>query len=330
MNNLFPNISLIVPVYNAEKSLVKCVESILSSEYEDFELILVNDGSNDDSGLICDYYAEKETKIRVFHQENRGVSAARNIGIELAQGKWIAFADSDDMVTPQYLGDLIADVDNDFSGLIFQGVEMNAKGRVNLLSLTSGRYQKKEIAKLFQEGSILSIGFPVSKLFKLSIITKNHIRFDTEIHMCEDLVFMLQYLYYAHEIRALSVYNYRYFLEKNSASYKYFSYESELHGYRQEHEKLQRLSIKYDFEFSSSLKKQIGIPLFRPVLSLYINRYYNFQSRKKLLRKFYEQEHLNVQKYYFPGLLHLKIAKRLFFQSLIMFDIYMRLILRRD
>ena len=94
---------MIVPVYNVEKYLPQCIDSILAQTYTDFELIIVDDGSTDRSGQICDEYKDKDSRVYVVHQENRGVSAARNAGIDMAKGEYIAFVDSDDVIHNQML-----------------------------------------------------------------------------------------------------------------------------------------------------------------------------------------------------------------------------------
>ena len=98
-----PSISVIVPVFNVEKHLHECVESILAQTFTDFELILINDGSQDNSGKICDEYASKDTRITVIHQENKGQAVARNKALAIAKGSWIHFVDSDDLIHPQML-----------------------------------------------------------------------------------------------------------------------------------------------------------------------------------------------------------------------------------
>ena len=100
---MHPKISVIVPVYKVEKDLHRCVDSILAKTFTDFELLLINDVSPDNCAAICDEYALKDSRVRVFHKENGGVSSARNIGLEKARGEWIAFCDSDDYVTPNWL-----------------------------------------------------------------------------------------------------------------------------------------------------------------------------------------------------------------------------------
>ena len=103
-----PAVSIIVPVYNAERTVGRCIESILNQEYTDFELLLVNDGSTDASGFLCDSYAAKDARIRVIHKKNGGVSAARNTALDLAQGPYLQFLDSDDWMKRRTLETLVA------------------------------------------------------------------------------------------------------------------------------------------------------------------------------------------------------------------------------
>ena len=98
-----PKVSVIVPVYKVEKYIGKCIESILSQTFKDFELILVDDGSPDSSGAICDQYAQKDSRIQVIHKTNGGVSSARNVGISKSNGEWLCFVDSDDTVDKDYI-----------------------------------------------------------------------------------------------------------------------------------------------------------------------------------------------------------------------------------
>ena len=98
-----PLISVVVPVYRVEKWLCRCVDSLLAQTYRNMEIILVDDGSLDQCGAMCDAYAVKENRVRVIHQSNEGLSAARNAGTELAAGQYITFVDSDDWVEPDFL-----------------------------------------------------------------------------------------------------------------------------------------------------------------------------------------------------------------------------------
>ena len=121
-----PKISVIVPVYNVEKYLHRCVDSILAQTFTDFELLLINDGSKDSSGVICDEYAAKDSRVLVFHKENGGVSSARNMGLDNAKGEWISFVDSDDWVEKEYLETLYQDGEFDFVTCYWNVLENNA------------------------------------------------------------------------------------------------------------------------------------------------------------------------------------------------------------
>src|SRR5574344_1872249 len=101
-------ISIIVPVYNSEKTLKRCYDSLINQDYKNIEIILIDDGSKDKSGEICDLYAKKDKRIKVFHQENQGESAARNCGLKFAEGEWITFCDSDDFVAKNYISSFLS------------------------------------------------------------------------------------------------------------------------------------------------------------------------------------------------------------------------------
>ncbi|MDH8700772.1 glycosyltransferase involved in cell wall biosynthesis [Dysgonomonadaceae bacterium PH5-43] len=105
-----PKISVIIPVYNVEKYLDKCIQSVLNQTFADFELLLINDGSKDGSGAICDKYAQEDSRVKVFHKENGGVSAARNLGLDNAKGEWVCFVDSDDFILEDSLN-ILEDLD---------------------------------------------------------------------------------------------------------------------------------------------------------------------------------------------------------------------------
>jgi len=133
-----PKISVIVPVYNVEKYLRECVDSVLAQTFSDFELILVDDGSPDNSGKICDEYASKDSRVRVFHKTNGGVSSARNLGVENARGEWIMFVDSDDMICADALVVLFpwtkfADVDLVEAGTTVSSLNSKFRGVAKLV-----------------------------------------------------------------------------------------------------------------------------------------------------------------------------------------------------
>ena len=101
-------ITIIIPIYNRAKTLPKCLDSIINQDYSEFECLLIDDGSHDDSLKICNDYANKDKRFRVFHKTNGGVGAARSLGLENAAGEWVAFVDSDDIIAPNHLSQFVA------------------------------------------------------------------------------------------------------------------------------------------------------------------------------------------------------------------------------
>lgn len=189
-----PKISVIVPVYNTEKYLHRCIDSILAQTFTDFELLLIDDGSKDNSGKICDEYAAKDSRVRVFHKENRGVSSARNMGLDNAKGEWVTFADSDDYTKSCWLENFEYSVRKSTFDLICQGYEtvessnsgLNVKYGINFVGPVIDA-----IDNMFKNNIL---GFCWNKLFSLNIIKYNNIRFNESLRFKEDELFLLQYV----------------------------------------------------------------------------------------------------------------------------------------
>jgi glycosyltransferase involved in cell wall biosynthesis len=202
-----PKISIIVPVYKVEIYLKECLDSILNQTYENIELILVNDGSPDSSGDICESYKEKDSRIRVFHQENKGVSKARNFGITEATGDYVCFIDSDDWIQGSYLADFFYNgnynADVYLQGYINKYADEKLNNQINFI--TNEFYT----VQLLKEGYIYSernniINSPCFKLFRRDIIKENNIEFDPSICYGEDHLFVLNYFLH---IKNMSVSN---------------------------------------------------------------------------------------------------------------------------
>lgn len=188
-----PLISIIIPVHNVERYLPECLDSVLAQTNDDFEVILVNDGSKDTSGEICDSYAEKDNRIRVFHQANAGSSTARNIGICKAQGKYICFIDSDDTVTPHYLQAFLPGIEQN-AELCVQGLIEHVAGRETYKKQFTGTSHPSVVSAL--DAGLLHYRGPVCKLFHADIISKYDIKFPAHIVYGEDAVFFYSYLSY--------------------------------------------------------------------------------------------------------------------------------------
>lgn len=216
-----PKISVIVPVYNAEKYLDRCVESIINQTFKDFELILVDDGSTDDSGVLSDKLATKDKRIKVFHKENGGVSSARNIGLDNALGKYVAFCDPDDFIHPQMYEILYKFAkDNDAECVVcnfesfsdFNNIKMQDITLENKYECFSGK-QAYEYIRLSDKRNML--GCVWNKLFLKSSI--HNLRFNTSLSYGEDLCFVLTFLSTIESMIVLNdVFLYYYFIRSDS------------------------------------------------------------------------------------------------------------------
>lgn len=190
-------ISIIIPVYKTEHYLSKCLESLLSQTYTDWEAILVDDGSPDGSGAICDEYASKDRRFRVVHQTNAGPGAARNNGLEHAEGEYVCFVDSDDWVDAHFLESIMAEqyasTDILFWGYTADYADRREERNVPLLSgeNTVGYDGAWEVIAELKRARMF--GYMVVDRFKRSIIEKYHIRFATDIKVHEDLCFTNEY-----------------------------------------------------------------------------------------------------------------------------------------
>ena len=187
-------ISVIVPVYNVEAYLERCVESILQQTYAHFELILINDGSTDSSGQICDHLASQYENIKVYHIENAGVSNARNMGIQLATGSWVTFIDSDDFVTQDYLATLASAVEGVNVGFAIAPLHHIKNGIVTDLPPHSGKTELWSTEETMKEllMTTRTSFFPVAKLFKRDLLADE--KFNTNYHLAEDALFLTELL----------------------------------------------------------------------------------------------------------------------------------------
>ena len=190
-------VSIIVPVYNAEKYLRQCLDSILKQSFKDFEVLLIDDGSTDQSGNICDEYAEKDKRISVWHQENQGVSVARNVGLEHAHGEWVYFPDSDDIVMTDALNMMVSLIDASIEYMMCGYEVYDEKGQCTYT--ISARQQKiidrnDALMEMFAPADYRYNGYLWNKLFKASIIKENNLSFARGIKFNEDRLFNVEYI----------------------------------------------------------------------------------------------------------------------------------------
>ena len=230
-----PLVSIIVPVYNVEKYLKRCVDSILAQTFIDYELILVDDGSSDSSDIICDEYAAKFDKIYVIHQKNGGLSAARNAGMSIARGEYFLFCDSDDYVSPQWCETLVSSAVKHPKSYVFGGIH-----KVSIDDIVADRkhISANSIEKEYPICAFLKLhteskaGFAWNVLYDAAIIHKNNILFRQDL-IVEDLPFCLEYLKHTHSLVYCGHAGY-YYLQRDSSTLSRKYYQD---GYRKWREK---------------------------------------------------------------------------------------------
>lgn len=216
-----PKISIIIPVYNSEAYLDRCLQSIIGQSEQNWECILVDDGSMDGSGKKCDEYSKEDGRFKVYHQTNHGPSSSRNYGMDSARGEYICFIDSDDYVGPDFLKHLIEPMEKDVA------VKMTVIG-METFGASSGRFPKSEVnmtlgskevfAQLMSGTSKLIRGWLCNKCFKREIISAY--RLNEELRYCEDLEMQLRLLYDEPDFPVVFVnaYDYYYYMSEGGKS----------------------------------------------------------------------------------------------------------------
>lgn len=187
-----PKLSIIVPVYKVEKYLAKCIESILSQTFKDFELILVDDGSPDHCGFICDEYAKKDPRIKVLHQKNKGVSAARNAALNIAKGTYLGFVDADDWIDQDMFQVMLHTALTKEADVVICGINYRSDAgeliRSDLLEKATFN-QKQLLINLYGMPNPIGGGC-VNKIFRRSKV--KNIRFRENLSMAEDWVYLFE------------------------------------------------------------------------------------------------------------------------------------------
>lgn len=269
-------VSIIIPVFNVEKYLDQCIQSILGQGFRDYELLLVDDGSRDMSGEICDFYAEHNSRVKVFHRHNAGVSAARNFGLEQATGEWITFIDADDWIGSNYFECFNQKIDND----------------VDWIFLSIDRVSKSEIRSMFRftPGLLTQTGFldkyslythfpgPCAKMYRAALVRNNGILFDEDLNFGEDAVFNVEYLNWVSMIHfsPVGVYYYRKVqggLSENNTDYSRNSYF------------FSQIKKACNADPIRSYPHMLAYPLLLKFTSLYKEKSIKLKTKRKLLKE---------------------------------------------
>lgn len=247
-----PFFSIIVPVYNTEQYLRQCLDSILAQTFEDWECILMDDGSTDESGKICDEYAATDSRFVVIHKQNGGVSSARNMGLQSARGKYVWFIDSDDWIFCQSLCYFFEKLIADDAEILFWGLVEIPSNIINenLSKIPSECCKDRkgcgEIISLLEQYGLF--GFACNKIFKKEIIEQSGLLFDTRISIREDHIFTLEYVKYVKKIQVLHIYPYYYRQRESSLMRKKNQFDEMIAQNLTIYQKRRELIKVFDFE----------------------------------------------------------------------------------
>ena len=206
---MHPKYSVIIPVFNAEGTINRCIDSLLTQNCDDVEIILVNDGSQDASGEICEEYAQAREHIRYITQQNGGVSAARNTGLDAAQGEYILFVDSDDYVSETLFSDLRKVIDTHPVDLFQFPIVFVGNGQTNRQRILSGDYLDEDLENAIQQAICnKSLNSPCAKVYRRELIDDGNIRFPLGLSVGEDRIFNMEYALQIHSYSVSEVVGY--------------------------------------------------------------------------------------------------------------------------
>jgi glycosyltransferase involved in cell wall biosynthesis len=274
-------VSVIVPVYNVEKYLSRCIDSILSQTYKNLEIILVDDGSTDNSPMICDDYKNKDSRIRVVHKKNEGVSVARNTGLDLANGTYISFVDSDDWIEPNLYERVITCINEKKADIVKyhyvveeNGVSKNTGCNYNY----TGFVDKKELISILLAAKIQ--GECWSYVFKKELLSKS-LRFENNIIYGEDILFTVELFLIANSIYFVEDSFYHYFQSNDGSVTKNANKAIEIiKTICIVYEKQKMIYKKYD-ELNNIVDKCTATNLFIKVC-YHINKIYKMNKQKEI------------------------------------------------
>ena len=214
-----PKVSVIVPVYNAERYLSHCIDSILAQTFTDFELLLIDDGSKDNSGKICDEYAAKDSRVRVLYKDNGGVSTARNLGLENASGDWVIFIDSDDWISESMIHDMYEKAESEKADLVYCDLKILFNDHIEVLHIAKYDSNKVNMLNNFIKSTF---GTVVGMLAKRSLYESNDVRFPKGVKFCEDFYVAVRLMLYSKKICYIPTTYYCYNRQNEaSASYSF-------------------------------------------------------------------------------------------------------------
>lgn len=293
-------ISVIIPVYNSSKFLAECLESVISQELKEIEIIVVNDGSTDNSLEIIKKYEKIDNRIILIDKVNEGQSKARNIGIKLARGKYIGFIDSDDYIPSDYYKKLYLKIEKENSEIVVCGVEIIDSSRNNI---------KMEIVDYTHKIDFLfdkkNFGFPVNKLYRKDILDEKNIYFDESLKLSEDFLFNLQYLLEIEKISSVLENYYCYRKHSTNTTKNQYLYVERFKVIEKSLEFLKNEQLD-----DITREKMIEIIIRQSFLEL---NFYYLEELKLKKDEYWKELYIEVKKFYYKNKIYFSLKNRIYF-----------------
>lgn len=217
-------VSIIIAVYNIENYIDKCLESIINQTFQDFECIVVDDGSIDNSSSICDHYSQKDERIKVIHKKNQGLPLARKTGFENSSGEYLLFIDGDDWLETDMVNQLVVTMQNENSDIVICDFFRSYEKRDDIISYAFPKRKEEKMYSFIKKPNYMN--FFWNKLIKRSLFDKEYISFPEGISMCEDLFVTFKLFYFAEKISQVKKPLYHYRQNNVSAMTKNFTKEA--------------------------------------------------------------------------------------------------------
>lgn len=328
-NKTAPFFSVIIPVYNVEPYLEQYIDSILRQRFKNFELILINDGSTDGSPDICKKLAKQDIRIKYISKQNEGVSKTRNLGINIATGKYLCFIDSDDFLEEDFLINLYNHAQDDSDMIVSNWKILNDGNLADSHLNFPEDFNQTQIIHKEHFRIINRIVYIWSSAYKNTIIKSHGLKFDEKMDYCEDVLFFISYFDKCHTISFSNNHSYIHRSSNNGLSCRSYQFEKELYAFNQLVPFRLYLGEKFSVKNSDGIDVSSYQSILRVTNSLYKGNKCSFNYRidkLKFLQKNYPDAYKRLWKMVKPGLNNLFIETFLLhYKAYYIYDIYKRI-----
>ncbi|MGQ7853136.1 glycosyltransferase [Pedobacter sp. WC2501] len=314
-------VSIIIPVYNAKKTLDRCLKSVLAQNYHNFEVILVNDGSKDGSKDICDHFSMSDRRFHSIHISNGGVSNARNVGLTSSIAEYVTFVDADDEITSNYLDLLLKKDDVDFALCGYRSIYMDGQDVLETIHLDAGNQFKATVNEVINHRLIRTAW---GKLFKRSLIVENGLKFDTSIKLAEDTLFVLEFITNVNSIYISEEIGYLYYRPPVTVN-RHNSSPEELLDIYNKFLKIESVLIKLHFSITDLKLANLQTIYFYYFNLIYSSGRFSTSERKNYFRRMVDVEGHN-QLFFLNNRINSILVKPLMkFNNFFAIDYFLRL-----